>query len=257
MLQNSLMDLNSTLSQKLLEFHRAIKDEYLSLIEVFNLYIYGYGYKIDILKEVFPDIFIIDFHESESVITTRNLYEHYSLEPVETELKHALHHINSLLTREKAKPIAIMNARKDSIEKIENLKIILIQHRELYLSFDDVLQYNFVMRDFTTFIAEEKKRPGISSRIDETLNVYDCVGTLSKKIFKLALKAAATRVEFSLRDIFNKEKKRLLIVNYSSFREALSAFIDSNILTEKSGVAKLTLTKRELSEILAILDKNN
>ncbi|EHY66491.1 hypothetical protein NERG_00131 [Nematocida ausubeli] len=122
MLQNSLMDLNSTLSQKLLEFHRAIKDEYLSLIEVFNLYIYGYGYKIDILKEVFPDIFIIDFHESESVITTRNLYEHYSLEPVETELKHALHHINSLLTREKCKAYCHYECKKGLNRKNRELE---------------------------------------------------------------------------------------------------------------------------------------
>ncbi|OAG29811.1 origin recognition complex subunit 2 [Nematocida sp. ERTm5] len=248
------MDLNSTLSKKLLDFHRAISNEYHSLLEYFNLYIYGYGYKIDLVKELFPDIFIIDFQEGESVVTTRNLYEYYELEPVETELKQALRHINALLTREKAKPIAIMNLRKDVLDRTENLKMIVIQHRELYLSFDELLQYNFVMRDFTTFIAEEKKRPGISTRIDETLNVYDCVGVLSKKIFKLALKAAATRIEFSLRDIFNKEKKKLLIVNYSAFREALSAFIDSNILVEKNGVAKLTLTKKELSEIIGILD---
>ncbi|KAI5190089.1 hypothetical protein NEMIN01_0874 [Nematocida minor] len=249
------MDMNADISQKLLSFHRDISDEYQSLIETFNIYAYGYGYKLDILKEVFQSVFVVDFSEGETVMTSRNLYEHFEMEPKETDLKRALQHISTLVRREDVKPIVLLNAKKDTLDKIENLKVILVQHRELYFSFDDLVQHNYVMRDVTTFIFEEKKRGGISTKIDEALNVYDCVGSLSKKIFRLTLKAAASRAEFSLREIFNKEKKRLLIINYSSFREALSAFIDSHILVERSGMAKLNLNKKELAEIIALMDK--
>lgn len=250
------MGLNAEISLKLLSFHRGISDEYQALLKFFNIYAYGFGYKLDLLKEVFPDIFVVDFSEGETVMTSRSLYEYHQMEPKETDLKRALQHISTLITREESKPIVLLHAKKDVLSEMDNLKIILVQHRELYLSFDELLQYQYVMRDLTTFTVEQKKRAGMSARIDEALNVYDCVGGLSKRIFRFVLKASASRAEFSLRDIFNREKKKLLIVNYSSFREALSAFIDSNILVEKSGVSKLNLNKKELAEIISIIDKS-
>lgn len=249
------MDVNAEISKKLVSFHKEIEEEYNQLIETFNIYAYGYGYKLDVLKDIFPGIFVIDFLDAETVMASRSLYEHFSMEPRETDLKKALRHINSLIRRDSARPIAILNAKKDTLDKIENIKVVLIQHRELYFSLDDLAQYNYVMRDLTTFVFEERKRAGISVKIDETLNIYDCVGSLSRKIFRIILKAAASRAEFSLREIFNKEKKKLLIVNYSSFREALSGFIDSNLLIEKSGIAKLNLNKKELAELISVIEK--
>lgn len=249
------MSSNAEISRKLEIFHKEVGEEYDWLLSTFNIYAYGYGYKLDVLRDIFPGIFVIDFLDVETVMTTRSLYEYFSMEPQETDIKKALRHINSLVRREETKPIVVLNGKKEIVDKIENIKMILIQHRELYFSLDDLVQHNYIMRDLSTFIFEERKRAGISVKIDETLNVYDCVGNLSRKIFRLVLKAAASRAEFSLREIFNKEKKKLLIVNYSSFREALSSFIDSYILVEKGGMAKLNLNKKELAEIISLIEK--
>ncbi|KAH9386180.1 origin recognition complex subunit 2 [Nematocida major] len=251
------MDRNAEISQSLEAFHRSIADEYVELVKTFNVYAYGFGYKLGILKDVFSDIFVVDFSDGETVITSRNLYEYYCMEPKETDLKRALEHISKLVSRDTTKTVVLVNAKKDAIGKLENLRVVLVQHRELYMSFDDLLEFNYVMRDFTTFISEQKKSSGKSARVDEALNVYDCVGGLSKKIFRLIIKAAASRAEFSLRDIFNKEKKRLLIVQYNSFREALAPFVDSNVLLERSGVSKLNLTKKELAEVISLVEKDD
>ncbi|KAI5184365.1 origin recognition complex subunit 2 [Nematocida homosporus] len=250
------MDWNREISQRLLLFHQGAIEEYRKLLNPFNLYVYGYGYKTDLLKEIFPDSIIVDFSEKDNVLISRDIYSHYNITPSECDLKPTLSDINQHIKRDKVEKVLILiNARKDILEHITNFRVVLVQNRDLYISFDELLQYNFIMRDLTTFVFEVDKRPGLSSRIEEVFNIYDCVGPLSKTVFRLVLRRAASKAEFSLRDLFNKEKKKLLIVNYGTFRESLAGFFDAGILVETNNICRLNISKKDLSEILDIIDK--
>ncbi|KAI5180359.1 hypothetical protein NEOKW01_0663 [Nematocida sp. AWRm80] len=246
---------NSEVSSKLCLFHKENTEEYNSLLDRFNLYLYGYGYKIDMINEVFKDILIVDCLEEEQIVLSRNIYEYYGIEPVESELKSTLIHLDTLVTRENKKTLVLLYVKKDILEGIKNLRLVVLHHRELYISFDELVEYNYTLRDFSTFIAEREKRPEGSSKITEVFNVYDCIGPMSQKIFKCVLKAAASKAEFSLRNLFNKEKKKLLLVSFNSFREALLGFFDAGILIETNNICKLSIPKKDLIEILDIIDK--
>ncbi|KAI5188643.1 hypothetical protein NECID01_0256 [Nematocida sp. AWRm77] len=249
------MDWNKEISTKLLEFHRGSAEEYRELIKDFNIYAYGYGYKVGLLKEIFPGALEVNMRDTEPIMCARSIYEYFGVPSKENDVKSALLHINSATVREESEKIVILcNARKDILDRMENVKIILVQSRGLGISHDEIIQENFVLRDLSTFIFESKTKSKISTKIDEIINVYDCVGPLSQKIFKLVLKTTASKAEFSLRDLFSKEKKKLLIVNYSAFRESLAGFFDAKILTETNGICKLHLPRKDLAEIIGLLD---
>lgn len=255
------MEWSIEVSCKLLEFHKANIEEYRDLLQEFNLYIYGYGYKLDVLKEIFPQLLVVDFAEDESIIISREVYDFYGIEPKENEVKNALLHIKKHIKRpETDKVLVLINAKKEiALECADSFRIILMYHRDITLSLNEMVEYNYIMRDFSTFVFRKSKNKGVEAtyRINEVLNVYDCIGPLGKRIFKLALRIAALKGEFSLRELYNKEKKKLLIVSYSTFQEALSGFFDAGILVESNGVCKVNLTKKELGNIIEIICKGN
>ncbi|KAI5171336.1 hypothetical protein NEFER03_0695 [Nematocida sp. LUAm3] len=244
------------ISKRLMEHHRATEEEYKELIKCFNIYAYGYGRKKEILKEIFKDSLVIDFLEDEAIIS-RELYEFFEVDPIETEVKQTLLDINRRIKEEHLDKILILfNCRKEVIiEYPLRMRCILVQHRELYISYNELIEKRFILRDFSTFIFEKQKKKGNTMRVSDVFNVYDCVGPLSKKVFRLLLKVAAKKVEFSLREIFSKEHKRLLLVSYDAFKEALIGFFDAEILIEKDGVCKINVTKKELADIIDIISK--
>lgn len=250
------MDWNKEISERLLEFHRGCAEEYRELIKHFNLYVYGYGRKTELLKEIFPEGLEVDFRDEEVVMAARSIYEYYGITPKESGIKGALHHISREITRESTdKMILLFNAKKELLDRIPNIKTVLVQSRWLGFSHNELVKENYVLRDFSTFIFESKTKSKCSTKIDEIINVYDCVGPLSKKIFRLVLKTTASKAEFSLRELFSKEKRRLLLVSYTAFREALAGFFDAKILTETNGICKLHLPRKDLAEIIDLLDK--
>ncbi|OAG29421.1 hypothetical protein NEDG_00554 [Nematocida displodere] len=250
------MDWNAKISKKLLAFHQGSASEYCEILKTFNIYAYGHGNKLPLLKELFPTALIVDCKESDFMLVGRSIYEYFNVPPKDTEVKGIIQHVSTVvLDRPEEKMLILLNAKKDLLEVIHSLKVVLVQHREMYVSYNELIQSNFIFRDFSTFVLEEKEQAGKSSKVSEVFNIYDCVGPLSRKIFKLVLRAAASRAEFSLRDLFAKEKKKLLLVSFSSFREALSDFFDSKLLTETSSICKLHLTKRDLAEVIDIIEK--
>jgi len=252
------MDWNRKIAKKLLAFHRGAAQEYRSLLDSFNLYVYGYGCKRAILREIFPEALEVDFSspDGETPIT-HNLYEYFGRPPKATDTRTALLDINGKVPAREAseKTLVVYGARKEMLEGLSNLKIVLVQSKDQGISHGDIVAEGYIMRDLSTFVLESGEKTGVSSKIEEIINVYDCVGPISKKVFKMFLKAVASRAEYSLRDLFNREKKKLLMVNFSTFREALSPFFDSKIVQESKGICKVNLTKKELGETINWIER--
>lgn len=236
------------MSAALLSFHEGIKEEYNALLAVFNIIFYGYGDKREVLGSIFGTALIVDCRDDIAEIEDQ-IYSYYEISRVNR--RDMLLQIGKTVGREDGRVLVLLNYHSSfiSLNGSDNLKIIItIEGNCDKISLTDTLLNNFVFRDLTTLIKPSKHKV---DRNEKVLELYNCLGPRSKKAFK-AVVEEGTRQKVSLSKVFNREKRNLLIMSYSVFKELLIEFYDHKILKDCDGHVKISLNKKEL---LALLDK--
>lgn len=248
------IDTREELSVRLIQFHRETAEEYRSILKWFNLYIHGYGCKQKILDEIFPKAYKLDLRGGEIITANRMLYDYFSVPAKGYSLVHALTQINNCITGKESKILILYNATKEIIPYLGKIKTVIVHHKSLHLPYTEFLTRNFIMRDLTTLEPEAEETDRVTDRVEEVMNVYECVGPLSQRIFKILVGNAVRNQKMSLHSVFQAHKRSLLLVSFSAFRAALNDFFDGKIITEKeSGVQFLGLSLRGLKRVFGKL----
>lgn len=242
------------LSARLLQFHRDTAEEYRNILKWFNLYIHGHGCKRKVLDEVFPKAYKLDLQDEEIITANRMMYEYFKVPALGFSTISALIQINKCITGSESKILIVYNATREIFPYLGRIKTVIVHHKGLYLPYTEFLSRSFIMRDFSTLENEAEERDRITDKVEEVLNVYECVGPLSQRVFKILLRNALKRQKLSLQSVFQAHKRYLLLVSFSAFRAALNDFFDGKIIAEKgSGIQFVGLSQKALKRILGKL----
>lgn len=249
----------STASSRLLAFHRDNAREYNELLGYFNILFYGQGPKAGALSLVFPSALLVDCGAETRAQIDEKVREYYGLS-LETEgtrsVRSTLAEANALFAsrEESAFIVVLMNYNPLSLplRGLPNLRIAVTMEQDFWkMAHEDLLEYNLVARDLTTCAGLRGKapRPGQGDKVAQAMSVYECAGPRAQKIFRLLAKESLAERDVSLRRLFEREKKRLLIVSYSVFRNSLVEFYDHGVVSDKSGLCRIKLAKRDLLQL--------
>jgi hypothetical protein len=240
----------------LLDFHRAVSKEYREILKRFNILFYGVGRKNRLLEEIFPGSLILDGSLSGQEMSHATC-EYFGTEPrTGRGMRDTLEKVNGLFkSRRNKKVIVIMGYEKCDLclRGLDNLRMVVTMEASFNkFPHEDLVECNFVCRNLSTLEAARRER-GRRDKAEEAMNIYRCVGPRAQKVFKLVVAEALSGTGISLQKLFEREKKRLLIMRFSIFRNALLEFYDGKVLDDRDGVTRVHLSKRDLLKLRELL----
>lgn len=253
------------------QFHKDNAKEYNLILEDFNILFYGYGCKSRIIDKLFPRSIVLNCHNMNINDITTSLKNQIikSIRPKNPakytlmEIMPFIKAINNLFTRENSFILVLINFRKEFTFLINsNIKVVCtVENVFLDLSQDDIHDYNFIMRDLTTFTpySDEIVDINLDSEIKKLLVVENLLKSVSKKagdLFIATIKTfeVNTRVTFS--SLMTKVGKKFLITTLASMKDHLHEFFDHKIFKiTNDGGFMIVLGKGDVEKILEMNKK--
>lgn len=242
------------MNTKLLKFHQNCKEEYDALLKSFNLLFYGYGNKEVLLSQLFTDAFIFNMR----FCTIDSILEEVSEEILNKKQAKTLHDLDSYLMSKNKRITFILLNFNFSLKEFENLKAIeliaTIETVDFDFTQDDLLKFNFLLRDMTTF--EDYTDDIVSSEImnNRIQNVKLIFGNLSKKP-KFAFLELLKLGNCTFNTLFDTIKNQLFLSKVQSLNDHLREFIDHKIIKVKGDSIVINLTDFEKKSLLEILNE--
>lgn len=234
----------------LISFHRSCRPEFTELLKHFNILFYGYGCKAALLEALFPraKIFNLKLQNLASVA------EELVLEGFHKKYNATIAEIDDRLAQDKKSLILVLVNFDFGLAELQGLKNIrligTVENIDFAFDLDDIVSFNFVCRDLTTFVNYTSEVLDINimeNRVQSTLMVIRSIPNKSKYIFKELLVLGSCDVS----DLFNKVKLALMLTRKNTVVEALSEFVDHGIVKIKDGTnIVLCLNKDDRSRIL-------
>lgn len=242
-----------SINQKLLDFHRKCLPEFKYILKEFNLLFYGYGCKMKILNELFPDA----LHYNMRFSTTRDIIDDLIMHGYSNKAKDTLQDVDKFLGKEgKRIELVLRNFNFNDIE-LTNLKNISLisTFEDLNFQFtqEDLVLYNFILRDMTTFenYTEETMEMELgNSKVENTLLILKNTSDKSLVVFKELLQLG----NCSLNQLFDKVKKSLMITKIVVVKELLHEFIDHRVIKIQENNIDIFLKKNEIQSVLKALN---
>lgn len=242
-----------TLNKKLLSFHLNCQDEYNTLLNDYNLLFYGYGNKETIISQLFPSslVFNMRFSSIDSIIEEceQNLTNNKKFS--------TLKDLDSFLTKKCKKMIfALLNFDFNctEFENLKSIKIIgTIEDIEFTFTQNDLLKYNFILRDLTTFEDYTDDIIHFDVIDDKIQNAKMVIGNLSPKpkiVFTELLKLG----NCSVNTLFDGVKSLLFLSKIQTLLDLLREFIDHKIIKLVGNNISINLTESEKKSVLEILE---
>lgn len=257
---------------KLQTFHLDCQDEYLEILKEFNILFYGYGNKKTILKQMFRNALIINtvFYKQNEFIKDlktkiyRCKHVKNSKELQTKDVFTFFEKLDELLKKEnKTLILIILNFNKEFtfLQGLKAVKIIgTIEYILHDLTLDDINDFNFVLKDLTTFEPYEEEIKIIDCHINNknkeaVLNVLANTSLKSRNMFLMVLKTFKNNELITFDELVKKIGKKYLITKIQKMKEHLNEFFDHEILKKKNeNEFLINLSKTEIHDILI---KNN
>lgn len=236
----------------LLEFHKSCKEEFLKILDTFNLLLYGFGCKKSLLEEMYPDFLQFNMKYS----TVNDVVEDLILESELNLSKGTLQEIDMQLFEEEKKITLILH-NFDFNSEFLNLRAIrligTLENINFNFQMSDIADFNFIFRDFTTFCDYTEETLEIDLSFNTIKNVQSISRNLSPKsnfIFYELLKLG----NCSLTNLFESVKMPLMITKSTLIIELLHEFIDHNVIKIIDNSIYIQLSKDEINELLELLE---
>ncbi|RVD92263.1 origin recognition complex subunit 2 [Tubulinosema ratisbonensis] len=224
------------MSKKLENFHLKLKDEFKEYLCQFNLLFYGYGCKKELLKKIFPKVPIIN-GLTDSVDSVIEFYsKKYKLNRSENKIL-GLH--KALTDQEKNEKIIILNFCFDKFSELKQIKplriIGTIERIDFSFSHQDLLDFNFIFRDLTTFISYkeefvEKKHKLEIDKFKTLENVFLNVQKQSQIVFIDLIRLFNKNKSVYLKDLIDSLKSKLMHKEKNKYLNLLTEFVDHKII---------------------------
>lgn len=237
------------MSNELFSFHQSCKTELNELLKHFNILFYGYGSKLNILNELFPDAVVFNMHFQ----SVKNIVEELVIAGYGSHRAVTIKDIDDwLVSKCKKMTLVLLNFHFGSIDflELENIRIVAtIEGIDIEFDFEDVERHNFIFRDLTTFEDYEDEVLGIELRDSKVHNAKMVLNNLSVKsraVFKALLKLGNCTVG----DLFDSVKKELFLTKYTSIIDLLKEFTSHKIIRIDENMIKIGLSKSDVSKLL-------
>lgn len=238
-------------NKDLLSFHWACHPEFLAILDSFNLLFYGYGCKNKLLGQMFPQAkkFNMKF------TTVKDIVEDLLFEGLHDKDTTSLKDIDeSLRNAGKSVTLILFNFKfSDTVFKdLKAIRIIAtIENIDFGFETKDLLEFNFILRDLTTFENYTEELIDIdltSSAADNAFSIHRNLSNRSKLLFIELLKLG----NCTIGQIFDGVKKTLMITKQSAVIDLLHEFIDHNIIKIAENSIKINLKKDEIAQVLRL-----
>ncbi|EJW04246.1 hypothetical protein EDEG_01478 [Edhazardia aedis USNM 41457] len=252
------------------KFHLDRKKEFRIILKEYNILFYGYGNKENILKKLFPREFLLNcfLYKTNEIISSIRLYltkklkikkkKHIKLNDFDFFMQ-----IDDYLEGTNNKIILLLlnfDRNLYHLIDIKNIKIIgTLEKIDHEISKTDLLNYNFVLYDLTTF--EPYKDELLSVQIEADFDQVECtkkvINNVSKNVqntFSHLLNAFKEERSFNMKQLQENVGKRILARNASAVIDILKEFIDHEILKKINETEyTILLNSSEICEIISYL----
>lgn len=216
-------------TDNLVAFHKSCADEFREILKKFNILFYGFGSKANLLVEIFGEakIFNMHFHTATSLIDELVISGNFS-----SQCRTVGSLDKELLERGEEMILILLNFRFD-LPGLADAKAIhliaTIEDTNYSFLMDDILRYNFVFRDLTTFenYTEETADMELrSKKVEDTIQIINNVSQNARRVFYELMKLG----NCSSVDLFNKVKVPLMLSRRTSLMNLLVQFVDHEII---------------------------
>lgn len=241
---------------ELIMFHERCRPEFYEILKSFNILFYGYGCKDALLARMFPEGRRYNMKFS----SPRAVAEDLLLDGVHKGRGTALEDIDkSLSARGKTLLLILLNFKPEGREfrHLRAIKLIAtLEDVDFRFSLDDLAEFNFVLRDLTTFedYTEEIFDMDItSSRAGSVLMVVKSLSQKSKLVFREVLRLG----NCTLGEIFDVVKRPLLLSKQVSVVDLLHEFVDHKIIKVAENKIEIKLSEDDRKRVLESLMKDD
>lgn len=224
------------MTKELLDYHLKLKEEFNEYLTSFNLLFYGYGCKKDLLSIIFPNVPIFNGLTDSINDITELLCKNTKLK----NNKNKLLALNEKLKKEKKiQKIIILNFCFDKFNVLNHFNsfriIATIERINFTFSHQEIIDFNFIFRDLTTFIPYkenfiEKKQKLESDKLKTLENVFLNVQKQSQIVFIELIKLLNQNKTVYLKDLTDNLKSKLMHKEKSKYINLLTEFIDHKIV---------------------------
>ncbi|KAL6122886.1 origin recognition complex subfamily 2 [Nucleospora cyclopteri] len=232
----------------LIKFHFSLKNEFLDILEHFNILFYGFGCKQSLLQQLFPKakIFNCKFYKLNQIMRELQLDG--------TTEQNTMYDLNEELKTNGGSILFIFinfDFKWTELIGLKSIKIIAtIENIQFDFTKNDIKSFNFILRDLTTYENYTEEAMDIdlfNSKKLNTLMIYKNVPTKSKIVFANLLSLGSC----DLNDIFEKIKRKLMINKKKVVIEYLNEFIDHKIVSVKEETQIIiNLNKNDITSLL-------
>ncbi|KAI5150247.1 origin recognition complex subunit 2 [Enteropsectra breve] len=235
---------------ELTEFLREQTKEMAELLHHFNLLIYGYGSKAELLTQMFPEALVFDMQ----IYNFRDIIDELILAGNLSKRCASLNELDQILREEKKSQVIILKSfdfTKHECKNLRNIRIIgTIEKIEAPLRSEDLADFNFIFKDFTTFLPYSEEIVDLdleNNKISHTCMIMKNVTERANSLFvRILQKTCCTMAE-----LFEEVKIPLMLKNKSSLYQPLSEFVSHGIMKiTDSGEIILNLNSEEKKKIL-------
>jgi len=236
-------------NSNLLDFHKRCIQEYNFLLESFNVLFYGYGCKKKLLSEMFPDakIFNMLFYSPKSIADDLALEGYYS------KANASIMKIDEHLYEKGQSLLLILlnfTLNESEFKNLKAMKIIgTIENINFRFEFADLVGYNFILRDLTTFENYNEETMDMEIETSNVASVLSILSNLSEKsrfVFLELVKIGNCPTS----QLFDAVKKTLMLNKISTVTDLLSEFVDHNVIKFSKGIIEINVNAEDRKKIL-------
>ena len=238
--------------EALRQFHLSCKKEYDAILTRFRLFFYGYGCKQSILAELFPSGKIFNLKLQRLADITAELvmagyHTHASATLLDIDRYAGANGLDLTLI------LINFDFRLTEIQALENIRVVgTLENIHFTFEKEQLVEFNFVMRDLTTFenYTDEVGSQALDTdRVPGVLMILESVPKKAQAVFCELLKLRRT----TLTELYEKVKVPLLLRKKQSVVDALAEFVDHDVVKMQNGDTILVkLTKDECEEVLKL-----
>ncbi|KAI5176143.1 origin recognition complex subunit 2 [Pancytospora epiphaga] len=234
----------------LLDFHISCSQEFDYILKEFNILFYGYGSKHALLELLFPDaiIFNLKLQNLSSVV------EDLVLSGYHTKSKATIRDIDEWLGRNKKTLILILinfDFGLKDLQGLENIQIVgTMESIDMECTLKDIEDFNFLLRDLTTFVDYSDEVLDVEIRSDKVLSVQRVVSNVPQRVATL-FRDLVELGSCTINELYNNVKKQMMLTRKDTIENLLREFIDHGIVKIKDNTnIVLNLNKEERKRFL-------